>query len=164
MSSRKRMSLNKTWLPYHRKLYSRDLPVCKTKTKFHKYIPLQKEQIVPVYIQKQKTRMRTNTFFLIHIRESVLVLFGQKGLNILQKNIVRAVGSDTSVSASLRTHHPWVMPLPHIGCLSCTWVHITTLSIENPCYQTVGFYRFWEQLKYLHWIIFHYTRPSLSDL
>ena len=39
---------------------------------------------------------------------------------------------------------------PHIGCLSCTRVHITTISIERPLYQHVVFCRFWEQLKYLH--------------
>jgi hypothetical protein len=73
------MSLNKTWLPYHRKLYSRDLPVCKTKTKFHKYIPIQKEQIVPVYIQKQKTRMRHCIFFTILIAKSIQCLRQKKG-------------------------------------------------------------------------------------
>ncbi len=38
--------LNKTWLPDHRKLYSIDIPVCKSKNKcFQKIIPIQKEQI-----------------------------------------------------------------------------------------------------------------------
>ena len=43
MSSRKRMNLKKTRLANHRKLYSRDLPVCKSKNKFSKTIPIQKE-------------------------------------------------------------------------------------------------------------------------
>ncbi len=63
MSSRKRMNLKKTRLANHRKLYSRDLPVCKSKNQVFKNYTNTKRTQISVYIQKQKTRMRAHIFF-----------------------------------------------------------------------------------------------------
>lgn len=105
MSSRKRMSLNKTWLPNHRKLFSRDLPVCKSKT-----------NVLQIYTDTKRTnskRIKTKTkntdeaLYILH--DNSLRVFsaseGQKELNYsFQKLFVRAVGSDSSEFASVRTH------------------------------------------------------------
>lgn len=58
-----------------------------------------------------------------------------------QKIFARAVGSFTFVDASLRPHQFVSYVLPHIDCLRCVRVRITTTSLESLCYQTVGFFR-----------------------
>ncbi len=112
MSSRKRMNLKKNPdFPIIGDLTHRILLLANPKTKFHKYIPIQKEQIVPVYIQKQKTRMRAYIIFLKYFSERIWAPAKTKRLSVFFKKTSKGqLRSSTSVGASLRTHK-------HMNCV-----------------------------------------------
>ncbi len=84
MSSRKRMILKKSWLPDHRKLSSRDLPVCKSKNKVFKYPNTKRTNSIGIHIKTKNTD--GDPYFLSELLgESIWVPAKIKGLRVLFK-------------------------------------------------------------------------------
>ena len=104
MSSRKRMILKKSWLADHRKLYSRDLPACKSKnTVFQKYTNTKRTNSTCIHI---KTKHGWGPIFSSWIIQwEYMGPHQKKGLRVLSNKIlIRPVGLDSHESTSLRTH------------------------------------------------------------
>lgn len=117
MSSRKRMTLNKTWLPNHRKLYSRDLLVCKSKN-----------QVLQIYTDTKRTNSKSihtktkNTDEVLHILHEDTSLRacraseGQKELNTLFKN-----SSKGQLGQILRYLRVWELTIREL-CFASYWL------------------------------------------